>query len=172
MRSHFVVTRMARLTQLRVHASNAAKDRGIVPPGLRFRETTHHVTEMFVSLLGRRYSLNGSSLVQITCGPSGSDPEFYNVLGSTGVFVESFDFGAYRTMSDAEREETVLALVVDQLLRNRRAGKSRSGTHTHLRRRNAASRLRAGAGIHEAWSLVAAPTRTSSRLPTTGRFLL
>lgn len=107
---------MARLTQLRVCSNDVVTEHGIVPPRLHFRGTTHHVTEMFANLLGRQYTLNGSSLVQITCGPRGNEPEFYNVLGTTEVFVESFDFGAYHAMGDAGREQAILALVEDHLL--------------------------------------------------------
>src|SRR5688572_18932080 len=98
-----------RLRELRVEASRMAVDHRAFAPGLVFRWTTHHVREMFAALLPSGYVLDGSSVVQVTCGPRGEDPQYGQCLGSSEYFVEGFDFAAYARAPARDRELVILS---------------------------------------------------------------
>lgn len=78
-----------------------------------FRCTAHHVKEIFMALLPLKYRLDGSSLLQITCGLRGDKALYYkwNDFGSSEYFVEDFDFDNYRNSSPKEREVIILELI-------------------------------------------------------------
>ncbi|BDU16665.1 hypothetical protein [Lysobacter auxotrophicus] len=108
---------MARLREVRVEASALVSDRGMVAPGFLFRETTHHVVSILEEFLPRDFTLDGSSVVQLTLGPRREiDPEHLQALGATEIYVESFDFAAYHAMSSRQREVQILELTEDRLL--------------------------------------------------------
>lgn len=108
---------MTRLRELRVEASALASDHGMVAPGFSFRHTTHHVVKIFEAFLTSDFTLDGSSVVQITLGARRDiDPAHLQVLGATEIYVESFDFRRYHAMSPMQREEQILELIEDRLL--------------------------------------------------------
>jgi len=108
---------MARLRVVRVEASDLVSDHGMVAPGFLFRHTTHHVVKMFEAFIARDFTLDGSSVVQLTLGERRDiDPAHIQVLGVTESYVEAFDFAAYYAMSSARREEWILELIEDRLL--------------------------------------------------------
>jgi hypothetical protein len=90
----------------------------MVCSSLPFRLTAHHVKEIFIALLPSKYTLDGSSLFQITCGSSEGKP-IYNRLPSFGCseyFVEDFDFDSYYKYSQSEQEEIILDMIESVLL--------------------------------------------------------
>lgn len=106
---------MPRLNQLRVYPSSDAADHATTYPDLHFRASTHHVAEMFMSMLAPGYTLDGAGLVTISCGPRGPSPEYSQVLGCTEVFAERFDFAVYQALDHGPRQEMILALIEDRL---------------------------------------------------------
>jgi hypothetical protein len=104
-----------KLREIRIEASSAVSDHGVVPPDLVFRWTAHHVRELVAGCLPKAYILDGSSVFQITCGPRGSAAQYSVLLGSSEYFAEDFDFAKYRAASPTERDETLLTLIDDSL---------------------------------------------------------
>jgi hypothetical protein len=100
-----------RFRELRIEASSLVSDHGVVAPGLVFRWTAHHVREIFSALLPRGFVLDGSSVIQITCGPRGEEPQYTQLLGTSEYFVEDFDFVSYTKGDSAARERIILATV-------------------------------------------------------------
>jgi hypothetical protein len=91
---------VARMTVLVMQES----DHATLPKQLVFRWTVHHVTELFLATLGRKYVLDASSKVQITCGPRGEQPRYWQALGCSELFVEDFDFDRYVALTPEARE--------------------------------------------------------------------
>jgi hypothetical protein len=100
-----------RFRELRVEASREISDHGVVAPGLVFRWTAHHVREIFSALLPKAYTLDGSSAIQVTCGPRGEETQYSQCLGSSEYFVEDFDFVSYASAVPSVRERIILATV-------------------------------------------------------------
>ncbi len=105
-----------RFRELRIEASKAIGANGIMPPDFVFRWTAHHVREIFTALLPRNFDLDGSSVIQITCGPCTNDSKYESVLGSSEYFIEDFDFGFYAAASSNEREALLLSSVETALI--------------------------------------------------------
>lgn len=99
------------LREIRIEASRLAP----CLSGIPFRWTAHHVREIFTALLPRGYQHDGSSVIQITCGPRGAEPQYHRVLGSSEYYVEEFNFTAYEQSSPADKEECLLRVLVDAL---------------------------------------------------------
>jgi len=117
-----------RFRELRIEASPVARDQGLVPPDLVFRWTAHHVREIFTALLPQGYVLDGSSVIQITFGPRGEQPQYQQCLGSSEYYVEDFDFASYASSAKATRERVILASVEMALCEiAKRAGVDDSG---------------------------------------------
>jgi hypothetical protein len=95
------------LKSLRVYSGRLVKLTNEVP----FRWTTHHVTEIFISLLPKNYELDGSSLVQITCGLDEGQPTYRQMLGSSEYYIPDFDFQGYYNLSLEEREKYILGVI-------------------------------------------------------------
>jgi hypothetical protein len=85
-----------------------ASGKAILPKGFVFRWTAHHVKEIFMELMPSKFYLDGMSKVQITCGPSGNEPKYRRILGTSEYRVEDFDFRAYHESSARERESRIL----------------------------------------------------------------
>jgi hypothetical protein len=103
------------LREIRIQKSNNIT---IACSSLTFRQTSHHVGEIFIALLPTKYTLDGSSLFQITCGNSEEKP-IYNRLayfGCSEYFVEEFDFNSYYNCSQAEQEKIILNMIESVLL--------------------------------------------------------
>ncbi len=83
----------------------------VVPNDPVFRWSVHHVKEVFLALLPPKFVLDGSSKVQITCGPRGQEAAYFQVLGATNYYQEEFDFDLYYAANAAEREELILTLL-------------------------------------------------------------
>jgi hypothetical protein len=80
-----------------------------------FRWTVHHVKEIFLALLPQKFVLDGSSKVQITCGPCGDESQYQRVLGTTDYFREDFDFLQYYALKPAERDNMLLTVLQESL---------------------------------------------------------
>ena len=100
-----------RFRELRIEASPAASDHGVLPSGIAFRWTAHHVREIFSAVLPRDTTLDGSSVIQITCGPRVAGPLYHRALGSSEYFVEDFDFAHYARASPRDREVLLLQVI-------------------------------------------------------------
>lgn len=117
------VERGLRLKELRIEASPLAKaPLGLVfkskeddPQRTVFRWSAHHVREIFVALLPKGFILDGSSVIQLDCGPRGNEAKYQRVPGSSRFFAEDFDFGRYATASPASRQEQVLETIETSL---------------------------------------------------------
>jgi len=96
------------ISDIRVEASKAIPKSNY---DFVFRWTTHHVRQIFLHFIGRRFVLDGSAVFQITCGPKPEHAIKGQLLGSTEHYVEDFDFDAYRSESPSEREQTILKLI-------------------------------------------------------------
>lgn len=98
--------------ELRVQASRLVSDHSRVA-GLRtpFHWTAHHVRQIYAALLPKGYVLDGSSVIQITCGTRGEEPQYRQNLGSSEYFVDDFDFVAYARASPNERQRIILSTV-------------------------------------------------------------
>src|SRR4051812_43281500 len=99
------------LRQIAIEASRTA----LIPSEPVFRWTAHHVKEVFLALLPRRFILDGSGKVQITCGPRGNDIQYQQLLGTTNYYREEFAFQEYYAASPPEREEILLKTIEDAL---------------------------------------------------------
>lgn len=63
-----------------------------------------------MSLLPKDYTLDGSSLITISCGPPDDYGQYYQLLGCSVYCVEDFDFIDYGGRSLIERERMILAV--------------------------------------------------------------
>jgi hypothetical protein len=101
------------LKSIRIERSRASTvEREVIP----FRWTAHHVIQIFTSLLPPKYNLDGSSLFQITLGSSGGKPIYSNLLGSSELYIEDFDFDLYNESSSLQQEQIILDLIEHTLL--------------------------------------------------------
>ncbi len=97
------------LRTLALEASHSAK----LPEGFVFRWTAHHVKEIFHACLPPKFVLDGSSKLQITCGPRAGDPKYVQMTGASNYYVDQFDFSTYIDSSPSERETMILKVLVD-----------------------------------------------------------
>jgi hypothetical protein len=81
-----------------------------------FHWVVHHVKEVFLSCLPRKFLLDGSSTVTIECGPRRDEPKYEQVTGTTAYFVDHFDFAELYRLGPRERDERVLQVLQDALL--------------------------------------------------------
>lgn len=91
-------------------------DEAALTMGVRIRHLSHHITQIFMELLPK-IDINGSSKIVVSLGPRGDEDLFDNVLGSTNIFVESFDFKNFLSLSRLSQniellEELRRALIV------------------------------------------------------------
>lgn len=93
-----------KLNMLVLMSADAVK----LPEGTKFRWCVHHIAEGLLQMLPRRFELDGSSKVQLSFGPRGSESTHFQCLGSTRLFVEDFDFGRFLSLSGSERDLLVL----------------------------------------------------------------
>lgn len=92
-----------------------ASHQAAVPDGLVFHWSAHHVKEIFAALLPRNFSLDGSSKVQVTCGPRGGEPQYWQALGTSNYYVEHFNFHEYERASPELRENMILGVIEQSL---------------------------------------------------------
>lgn len=84
--------------------------------GFPFRWSAHHVKEIFLSCLPKGYTLDGSSKITITCGSRTDDePVYAQMLGTSRLYVEDFDFDFYKQATVEQRQEIILDLIVRSL---------------------------------------------------------
>lgn len=115
--------RQLQLREIRIEAGPLAKaPPGLVfksrendPQGTVFRWSAHHVREIFVALLPEGFILDGSSVIQLSCGPRGGETRYQRMLGSSQFHVEDFDFERYAGSSPRERQEHVLNVIEESL---------------------------------------------------------
>lgn len=83
-----------------------------------FRWTAHHVKELLLYFLPKRFELDGCAKFTLFCGhrPS-AEPAYSSMLGASWSYVENFDFTAYYACEARQREEVLLAALVDALTR-------------------------------------------------------
>lgn len=74
---------------------------------IRIRQLSHHITQIFMSLLPK-IKINGSSKIVVSLGPRGDEDLFDNVLGVTNIFVENFDFDKFLSMDRVNQEKILL----------------------------------------------------------------
>lgn len=82
-------------------------DASALRDGVRVRQLSHHVTQIFMTLLSK-VELNGSSKIVVSLGPRGDEDVFDNVLGVTNIFVENFDFKQFLSLNRRSQDEKLL----------------------------------------------------------------
>jgi hypothetical protein len=83
-----------------------------------FHWTGHHVKEIFLNNLPRHYDLNGTSQITLICGPRpAKDHEYTEVLGTSALYIEDFDFERYIRAIARHREETILDVLESSFVR-------------------------------------------------------
>ncbi len=94
------------------------KTKGLVTPSDKppFRWTCHHVKEIFLTSLPRKFSLDGSRKIQITCGRDPDTPTYSKVSGVTNYQVADFGFHDYYASKPHEREKAILQLLRDSFI--------------------------------------------------------
>lgn len=99
------------LSMLAIEASDGAQ----VPEGLVFRWAAHHVKEVYLALMPKKFVLDGSSKVQITCGPKGAELQYQQVLGASNYYAE-LDFALFNRVLPTERDEMALGVLEASLI--------------------------------------------------------
>lgn len=82
-------------------------DEAALTMGVRIRHLSHHITQIFMELLPK-IDINGSSKIVVSLGPRGDEDLFDNVLGSTNIFVERFDFKNFLSLSRLNQDIELL----------------------------------------------------------------
>ncbi|KTC51302.1 hypothetical protein AO262_30755 [Pseudomonas fluorescens ABAC62] len=75
--------------------------------GVRIRQMSHHITQIFMALLPK-VVINGSSKIVVSLGPRGDEDIFDNVLGVTNIFVEHFDFKHFLSLNRSNQDKLLL----------------------------------------------------------------
>lgn len=99
--------------QLKIEASKRmAKEYD--PP---FRWLVHHVAEVFMEMLPQPFALDGSSKVQITCGPTldASEAQYERKLGVSSYLCEGFAFEEFYRATPDSRDNITLKLIESSL---------------------------------------------------------
>jgi hypothetical protein len=91
------------LNQLTLQESDISAKRD----GVRIRQLSHHITQIFMSLLPK-IEINGSSKIVVSLGPRGDEDLFDNVLGVTNIFIENFDFDNFLSMDRVNQDKQLL----------------------------------------------------------------
>ena len=81
-----------------------------------FRWLAYHVKEVVMAFLPKRFQLNDTSKLQVTCGPRGNEPQYSEVLGTSEYYVEDFDFAHYYAVQGRERDDFLLDAIESCLL--------------------------------------------------------
>jgi hypothetical protein len=100
------------LREIRIRATNP-KELNYEPP---FEWTLHHVREIYVALLPPKFTLDGSSLLQIFCGQIDETLKHPSVLGIRNYYIGEFDFGAYYKLNTTGKEEVIIKLIEFSIL--------------------------------------------------------
>lgn len=100
------------LKMIAVEASN----RITLPAVPVFRWTAHHVKEIVLALLPPKFTLDGSSKIQVTCGPRGDEPQYRRTFGTAHYFREDFDFQRYYELTPLERDQMLLQVLEESFL--------------------------------------------------------
>mgnify|MGYP006969354072 CR=1 FL=1 len=95
------------LNMLTVEQSNLAA----APKEPPFRWLSYHVKEVFMAFLPKRFQLNDTTKLQITCGPRGGEPQYLEVLGTSEYYVEDFDFAHFYAVQGRERDDFLLDVI-------------------------------------------------------------
>ena len=82
-------------------------DEAALTMGIRIRHLSHHITQIFMEFLPK-IDINGSSKIVVSLGPRGDEDLFDNVLGSTNIFVESFDFKKFLSLNRRSQDIELL----------------------------------------------------------------
>lgn len=82
-------------------------DEAALTTGVRIRHLSHHITQIFMEFLPK-IDINGSSKIVVSLGPRGDEDLFDNVLGSTNIFVESFDFKKFLSLNRRSQDIELL----------------------------------------------------------------
>ncbi|WP_236216616.1 hypothetical protein [Pseudomonas rhodesiae] len=90
-------------------------DASALTDGVRIRQMSHHITQIFMTLLPK-IEINGSSKIVISLGPRGAEDLFDNVLGVTNIFVEDFDFKNFISLDRASQDKTLLETLRQSLV--------------------------------------------------------
>ncbi|OPA96781.1 hypothetical protein BFW87_10690 [Pseudomonas fluorescens] len=82
-------------------------DASALTEGVRIRQLSHHITQIFMTLLPK-IEINGSNKIVVSLGPRGEEDLFNNVLGVTNIFVETFDFKNFLTLDRLNQDTQLL----------------------------------------------------------------
>ncbi|NNA94165.1 hypothetical protein HBO33_03230 [Pseudomonas gessardii] len=82
-------------------------DESALTTDVRIRHLSHHITQIFMELLPK-IEINGSSKIVVSLGSRGDEDLFDNVLGSTNIFVENFDFKKFLSLNRRSQEIELL----------------------------------------------------------------
>lgn len=82
-------------------------DASALTDGVRIRQLSHHITQIFMTLLPK-VEINGSSKIVISLGPRGDEDLFDNVLGVTNIFIENFDFKKFLSLDRLNQDKKLL----------------------------------------------------------------
>jgi hypothetical protein len=99
------------LKEIRIRTTKAIRNR-YEPP---FEWTLHHVRQIYMSLLPSKFTLDGSSLLQIHCGSIDEISKDPNALGITNYYCEEFDFESYYKFP-TKREDVIIKLIESSML--------------------------------------------------------
>lgn len=87
-----------------------------LPENCNFRWTAHHVKEIFLALLPKKFTLDTMSKFSISFGPKGNDPKYQQMIGCSNYYVEDFDFEIFFNLTKSEQEEIILNKLEGALL--------------------------------------------------------
>ncbi|WDU62358.1 hypothetical protein LRS56_27020 [Pseudomonas poae] len=82
-------------------------DASALTDGVRIRQLSHHITQIFMTLLPK-VKINGSSKIVVSLGPRADEDLFDNVLGVTNIFIENFDFKQFLSLDRPSQEKKLL----------------------------------------------------------------
>jgi hypothetical protein len=100
------------LREIRIRLSENYKPK-LEPP---FSQTLHHVREIYMTFLPQKFTLDGSSLLQIFCGPIDDKLMHPSALGITNYYVKDFDFVNYYKINHKEKEQTIIKIIESTML--------------------------------------------------------
>ncbi|MBD8095476.1 hypothetical protein IFT48_36345 [Pseudomonas fluorescens] len=82
-------------------------DASVLIEGVHIRQFSHHITQIFMTLLPK-IDINGSSKIVISLGPRNDEDLFDNVLGVTNIFMENFDFKKFTSLDRFNQDKLLL----------------------------------------------------------------
>lgn len=100
---------------LSIHSGSFAE----MPQGFKARDfnfSCHHVQEIFLLNMPRKYTLDGMAKTNIECGRSSEEQKYVQLIDVNKYTVEDFDMYAYFEAQPERRQEIVLETIKNALL--------------------------------------------------------